>query len=64
MQLSEKKKNVFLKFFLHFGNLDSILNTFKKRIILIADVFLNLRTPKNLVRWMSKKFLFREPFDK
>ena len=34
-------------FFLHFRNLDSI---FKKKMDLIADVFLNLRTPKNDVR--------------
>ena len=48
MQLS-KKRNIFSKFFLHFRNLDSILNIFKKKMTLIADVFLNLRTPKNAV---------------
>ena len=31
---------------------------------LIADVFLNLRTPKEVVREMSKKSRFRGPFDK
>ena len=40
----------FLHFFLHFLNLDSILNIFEKKMTLIADVFLNLRTPKNVVR--------------
>ena len=30
---------------------------------LIADLFLNLRSPKNVVRLMSKKSRFREPFD-
>ena len=40
----------FLNIFLHFRNLDSILNFFKTKTTLIADVFLNLRTPKNVVR--------------
>ena len=31
---------------------------------LIADVFLILRTPKNVVRYMSEKSFFRGPFDK
>ena len=39
----------FFFFFLHFLNLDSILNIFNKNMILIADGFLNLRTPKNVV---------------
>ena len=33
-------------------------------MILRADVFLNLRTPNNVVRQMSKKSRFRGPFDK
>ena len=45
-----RKKKIFLIFFLHFRNLDSILNIFKKKMTLIADVFLNLRTPKDVVR--------------
>ena len=40
----------FLNLFLHFLNLDSILKIFKKKMTLIADVFLNLRTAKNAVR--------------
>ena len=40
----------FLDFFLHFLSLDSILNSSKKKMTLIADVFLNLRTPKKVVR--------------
>ena len=36
--------------FLDFPNLDSILNIFKKKMTLIGDVFLKLRTPKNVVR--------------
>ena len=31
---------------------------------LIADLFSKLRTPKNVVRYMSKKSCFKEPFDK
>ena len=30
---------------------------------LIADLFRKLRTPKNLVRYMSKKSRFKVPFD-
>ena len=29
----------------------------------IADLFPKLRTPKNLVRYMSKKSRFKGPFD-
>ena len=40
---------IFFFFFLRFWNLDSILNIFKENMTLIADVFLNLRTPKDVV---------------
>ena len=33
-------------------------------MILIADVFPKLRTPKNVVRYMSKKSRFRGFFDR
>ena len=49
MQLSPKQK-IFSHFYLHVLNLDSILNIFKEKMTLIADVFLNLHTPKNVVR--------------
>ena len=49
MQLSEKRKLIF-KCFWNFLNFDLILNIFKKNMSLIADVFSNLRTPKNVVR--------------
>ena len=49
MQLSHKQK-MFSNFFLHFFNLDLILNIFKKKMTLLSDIFLNLRTPKNVVR--------------
>ena len=29
----------------------------------IADLFPKLRTPKNVVRYMSKKWFFKGPFD-
>ena len=29
----------------------------------IADLFPKLRTPKNVVRYLSKKFRFKVPFD-
>ena len=48
MQLSQKKK-VLLDFFLHFGDLGSILNIFIKNMTLILGVFLKLWTRKNVV---------------
>ena len=47
-----QKKNVVLdfNFFLRFRNLDSIFHLFKQNMSFIADAFLNLRTPKNMVR--------------
>ena len=53
MQLSQKQKKLsqfFFFFFVFLGNLDSILDIFKKNLTLIADVFFNLGTPKNVVR--------------
>ena len=44
-----KKEKYLLNFFLHFLNLDSILYIFKKKMVLIADVFLSLRSQKNVV---------------
>ena len=31
---------------------------------LIADLFPNIRTPENVVRYMSKKSYFKGPFDR
>ena len=50
IQLSQKQEKHFSNLLFRFGNLDSILNIFKKEMNLAADVFLNLRTPKNVVR--------------
>ena len=56
-----RNEKYFVNFFLHFLNLDSILKIFKKKIALIADLFLNLRTPKYVVREMSEKSRFTYP---
>ena len=50
MQLSQKEKTFSEFFFFHLLNLDSILNIFKKKMSLLAHVFLNFPTPKNVVR--------------
>ena len=36
----------------------------KRKMALIADLFWKLRTPKNVVRDMSKKSRFKVPFDR
>ena len=59
-----RNKKPFIYFFLHFRNLDPILNIFQKKMTLIADVLLNLRTLKNLIRLFSKNSHFRGPSDK
>ena len=48
--ISETKNFYSIFFFLHFLNLDLILNIFKKKMTLKADVFLNFSTPKTVVR--------------
>ena len=48
MQLSQKRKT-FSNSSLHFLNLHLIFNIFEKNMTLIANVFLNLRTPKYVV---------------
>ena len=45
-----RNKKTFSQFLYHFGNLDSILKIFKKKMIFIADAVLNLLTPKKMVR--------------
>ena len=49
----------FFFFFLLFVNLDSNLIFLRNRMTVIADVFLNLRTPKDVFRYKSKKSRFR-----
>ena len=50
MQLSEKGKMVSDFFFSPFCNFNWIFKIFKKNMTLLADVFFNLRTPKNVLR--------------
>ena len=47
---NEKDFLFFFLFFLHFWKLDSIFQYFEKKMTLIADVFSNLRTRKDVVR--------------
>ena len=49
MQLSKKQK-AFAGFFLQFWNVYKILNTFRKKMTLKANVFAKLQIPKNVVR--------------
>ena len=58
-----KNKKLLLNFFLDFRNVHEILNICKKKMTFIADLFPKLRTPKNVVRYMSKKSCFKGPFD-
>ena len=62
MQLSEKRKT-FSQFFVLFSKPNSILNIFKKRMILIANAFPKLQTVKILLSPLSKKRCFRTRFD-
>ena len=59
-----KKEKLFLNFFLHFRNVHQILNIFKKKMSFIADLFPKLRTPKDVVRYLSKKSRFKGLFDR
>ena len=62
MHLSQKRK-IFYQFFFSFSKLRVNFEDFIKKITLTADVFLNLRSPKYVVREMSKKSPFRGPFE-
>ena len=64
MELSQKQKNFFWIFFCIFEIYFNFWTISKKKMTLIGDVFLKLRTPKNVVRSMSKKSRFRRPFEK
>ena len=60
-QLSQKQK-AFFQFFLAFSKSQLISNIYKKKMTFIVEIFPILRTPKNVVRSMSKKSRFKEPF--
>ena len=63
MPLSRKLK-IFSQFYFAFYKFRYNLQHFLKKMTLLADVFLNIQTPKNVVRGMSKKWRLRGAFDK
>ena len=62
-QLSQKEK-AFSQFLVAFSKSRLRLENFQKKMTLIADLFPKLRTPKNVVRYMSKKSHIKGPFDR
>ena len=60
-QLSQKRK-AFSQFFIAFSQCALNFEHFQKKMTLIADLFPKLRTPENVVRYMSKKSSFKGPF--
>ena len=54
-----KNEKLFLNYFLHFWNIHEILKICKKKMTFIADLFPILRTPKDVVRYLSKKSRFK-----
>ena len=60
-QLSKKQK-AFSQFFIDFSKSTLNFDHFQKKDTLIADLFVKLRTPENVVRYMSKKSRFKGPF--
>ena len=53
----------FFNFFFHFWKLHQILNTLRKNMMVIPNVFRKLQTVKNFVRLFSKKHRFGTRFD-
>ena len=45
-----RNKILLLNLSLHFWNLHYILNIFEKKMTLIADIFVKLRTPKKVIK--------------
>ena len=62
--LLSKKLKIFSQFYFAFYKFRYNFQHFQKKMTLIADVFLNLKIPKNVVREMSKKCRLRGAFDK
>ena len=62
-RLSQKQKAI-SQFFLAFSKSTLNFEHFQKKMTLIADLFPKLHTPKNVVRYMSKKSRFKGPFDR
>ena len=62
-QLSQKQV-AFSEFPFAFSKRALNFEHFQKKITLIADFIPKLRTPENVVRYMSKKSRFKGPFDR
>ena len=58
-----KNENHFFQFSFAFRNLHQILGIFKKKLIVIANLFPKLQTVKDLAKPLCKKPRFRTPFD-
>ena len=58
-----KNKKHFLSFLFHWWNLNQILNIFKKKKILIANVFAKLATVQGLVRPLTIQRRLKTSFD-
>ena len=59
-----QKQKAFSEFFLAFLKSPLIFEHLQKKMGFIADFLPKLRTPKNVVRYMSKKTRFKLPFDR
>ena len=60
-RLSQKQKAYF-QFFLAFSKSTLNFEHLKKKMTFLVEIFPILRTPNNVVRSMSKKSRFKEPF--
>ena len=58
-----KSERLFLNVLFHFWNFHQIFNILKRKILIITNIFLNLKTAKDVVRQMSKKDRFGTLFD-
>ena len=58
-----KNEKLFFNFLFHFWNLHQILNILKKKMMVLANVFLKLQTVKNFVAPICKKRRFRTRLD-
>ena len=63
MHLSQKQK-IFSEIFFAFSKFTFLFQLFRKKMTLIADVFLNLRTLNNVVTQIPKKSRFRGTCEK
>ena len=61
---SEKYFLIFFDFSFAFSKLRCIFQHFQREMAITGELFLNLRTWKDVVREMSKKSRFRRSFDK